>query len=240
MIVDIFIPCYIDQFFPETAWNMVKVLESLNCAVNYNPEQTCCGHPAFNNGNWDDCKEIGEKFIKEFLNDRYIVVPSASCVSFIKKQYGELFHNSALHNEYKQIQKNIYEFTDFVVNVLKITNIGAQLDGRAVFMDTCVSLGGYGLRQEPRTLLEKVKGLELVEMSCGDTCCGFGGFFSVKYEAISTAMAEQKVQHALDANVEYIVATETPCLMHLDGYMKAAGKPMKVMHIADVLASGWL
>jgi L-lactate dehydrogenase complex protein LldE len=219
---------------------MVKVLESLNCAVNYNPEQTCCGHPAFNNGNWDDCKEIGEKFIREFLNDRYIIVPSASCVSFIRKQYGEMFHNSSLHNECKQIQKNIFEFTDFVVNVLKITNIGAQLEGKAAFMDTCASLRGYGLRQEPRTLLSKVKGLELVEMEAQDTCCGFGGFFSVKHEAISTSMAEQKVEHALSAEVEYLIATDTPCLMHLDGYLKSSGKNLKVMHIADVLASGWM
>lgn len=240
MIVDIFIPCYIDQFFPNTAWNMIKVLESLDCAVNYNPEQTCCGHPAFNLGHWDDCKEIGEKFIKEFLNDRYIIVPSASCVSFIKKQYQEMFYNSALHNEFKQIQKNIYEFSDFIVNVLKITNIGAELNGKAVFMDSCSSLRSYGLTKEPRILLDKVKGLELREMENADKCCGFGGFFGVKYEPVAVAMAEEKIKCAMDTEADYIIATDSPCLMHLDGYIKNTTKPIKVMHLADVLASGWL
>lgn len=240
MIVDIFIPCYIDQFFPDTAWNMIKVLESVGCAVNYNPEQTCCGHPAFNAGHWDDSKEVGEKFIREFLNDRYIVVPSSSCVAFIRNQYPEMFHNSVLHNEFKQIQRNLFEFSDFLVNVLKITNVGASLAGKAVFMDTCASLRNYGLRREPRILLEKVKGLELLELPDAETCCGFGGFFATKYEPVSVAMAEEKVTHALSVQAEYLIATDSSCLMHLDGFIKSAYKPLKVMHLADVLASGWL
>jgi len=239
MIVDIFIPCYVDQIYPETALNMVKVLQKVGCAVNYNPEQTCCGQPAFNAGYWDDAKEIGEKFIKEFLNDRYIVCPSASCVSFIKNHFPEMFHNSALHNEYKQIQKNIFEFTDFLVNVLKITNIGATLNGVATYHDSCQALREYGIKREPRVLLEKVRGLQLRELAEGETCCGFGGGFAAKFEPISVSLAEQKIDHALATEAEYLISTDLSCLMHLDGVIQKNKKPLKVMHIADVLAAGW-
>ena len=239
MIVDIFIPCYIDQFFPDTALNMIKVLEKLGCAINYNPEQTCCGQPAFNSGYWDEAKEVGDKFIREFGNDRYIVCPSTSCVGFVKNQYTEMFHNSVLHNEYKQIQKNMFEFTDFLVNVLKITNIGATLEGVATYHDSCTALRSYGIKREPRVLLEKVRGLELREMKDTDVCCGFGGTFAVKMEPLAVSMAEQKVENALLTEADYIISTDTSCLMHLDGYIRKNEKPIKVMHIVDVLASGW-
>lgn len=239
MIVDIFIPCFVDQFFPNTAMNMVKILERVGCAVNYNPEQTCCGQPAFNSGYRDECKEVGEKFIKEFQNDRYIVSPSASCTGFVKNYYPQLFHNSVLHNEFRQIKKNMYEFTDFLVNVLKITDLGATLKGTATYHDSCAGLREYGIKQEPRILLSKVRGLELKEMNDTDQCCGFGGTFAVKYEPISVAMAEQKIVKAEETNADYLISTDVSCLMHLDGYLKKQKKPLQVMHIVDVLANGW-
>ena len=236
MIVDIFIPCFIDQMYPETAKNMVKVLEKLGCAVHYNVEQTCCGQPAFNGGFWNHAKEVGEKFIHDFLNNRYIVSPSASCVGMIKNYYPELFHNSALHNEYKQIQKNIYEFSDFLVNVLQVTDVGATLFGVATYHDSCSALRECNIKTPPRILLEKVKGLQVKEMKETDVCCGFGGTFSVKYEPIAVGMAEQKIEHALNTEAEYLISTDMSCLMHLDGYIKKRGAKIKVMHIADVLA----
>jgi L-lactate dehydrogenase complex protein LldE len=239
MIVDIFIPCFIDQIYPETAANMVKILERLGCGVNYNPEQTCCGQPAFNAGYRDECKEVGEKFIREFQNDRYIVSPSASCAGFVKNYYPEMFHNSVLHNEYKQIQKNMFEFSDFLVNVLKITDLGAKLEGVATYHDSCAALREYGVKREPRLLLEKVRGLELREMKDVETCCGFGGSFSVKFEPIAVGMGEQKVENAIETGAEYIISTDVSCLMHMDGYAKKQGKNIKMMHLVDVLASGW-
>lgn len=113
MIVDIFIPCFIDQFYPETAHNLIKILERLDIAVNYNPRQTCCGQMAFNSGFWDEARKVASKFLNDFPEDRPIITPSASCAGFIKNYYHILFHNSAQHNEYKQVKKNIYEFTDF-------------------------------------------------------------------------------------------------------------------------------
>ncbi len=238
MIVDIFIPCFIDQLYPQTAFNMIKVLEKLNVSVNYNPEQTCCGQVAFNSGFWDHSKCVAEKFIRDFSNDRYIVAPSASCVGMVRSYYPEMFHNTAFHNECKQLQRNIFEFTDFLVNILKVTDVGASFNGKVTYHDACSALRDYGLKDEPRSLLRNVKGLELIEMKNTDVCCGFGGTFSVKHEAISTAMAEQKVQNALDTGAEYIVSTESSCLLHQEGYIKKHNLLIKTIHIADILASG--
>lgn len=239
MIVDIFIPCFIDQLHPQVGFNMVKILERVGCAVNYNPEQTCCGQPAFNAGHWNDCKQVGEKFIKEFQNDRYIVSPSASCTGFVKNYYSEMFHNSVLHNEYKQVQKNFFEFSDFMVNILKITDVGATLKGVGTYHDSCAALREYGVKQEPRALLSKVRGLELREMNNTEICCGFGGTFSVKFEAIAVGMAEQKISCAEETQADFIISTDQSCLLHLDGYIKKQNKNLKGMHLVDVLASGW-
>lgn len=239
MIVDIFIPCFMDQLYPDIGFNMVKVLERTGCAVNYNPEQTCCGQPAFNAGYWDECKEVGEKFIREFQNDRYIVSPSASCVGFVKNYYPKIFHNTVLHNEFKTIQKNFFELSDFLVNVLKITDFGATLNGVATYHDSCAALREYGIKREPRILLEKVRGLELREMKDTEVCCGFGGTFTVKYEPISVGMGEQKIKNAEAVQAEYIISTDVSCLMHMEGIIKKENKSIKTLHLADVLASGW-
>ncbi|HNW97407.1 MAG TPA: (Fe-S)-binding protein [Bacteroidales bacterium] len=239
MVVDIFIPCFIDQIYPQTAFNMIKVLEKIDIGVNYNTEQTCCGQVAFNSGFWEHAKCMGEKFIRDFPNDRYIVAPSASCVSMVRNYYSELFHNTALHNEYKQLQKNIFEFTDFLVNIMNVKDIGASFNGIVSYHDSCSALREYGIKDEPRILLENVRGIKIHEMKNHDTCCGFGGTFSVKNEAISTAMAEQKVQHAIDSGAEYIVSTEASCLMHIEAYIKKHNSPIKTIHIADILSSGY-
>ena len=239
MIVDIFIPCYIDQYYPETANNMVKVLEKVGCGVNYNVEQTCCGLPAFQDGYWDNCKEVGTKLIHEFQNDRYSVSPGGACVNMIKNYYAEMFHNSMLHNEFKSVQKNIYEFSDFLVNVMKVTDVGAKLNGIATYHDACNALRELKIKEAPRTLLSKVRGLTLREMNESEMCCGFGGTFAKKFENIAVALAEEKTNHALKTEAEYIISTDMGCLMHLEGYLKKNNIAIKVLHIADALAMGW-
>ena len=218
---------------------MAKILEKLNVDVHYNPNQTCCGQMAYNSGYWDEAKAIGEKFINDFPNDRPIVGPSASCAGFVKNYYHVLFHNSSLHNEYKQLKKNFYEFTDFVVNVLKFEDIGATFEHKVTYHDSCASLREYKLGNEPRILLRKVRGLELIEMKDTHECCGFGGTFSIKHEPISTAMAQQKVENALATGAEYIVSTDSSCLMHMAGYIQKHNLPIKTIHLIDVLAAGW-
>jgi len=240
MIVDIFIPCFIDQLYPDTALNMVKILEKYGIGVNYNPEQTCCGQIAFKSGFWNEARSIAIKFLKDFSNDRYIVSPSPSCVGMIKNYYNEFFYNSAFHNDYKQVQKNIYEFTDFMVNILKVgDNTGAIFNETVTYHDSCSSLREINTSEQARELLKHVKGLKLVEMEESDVCCGFGYTFSVKNEAISTAMAQQKIQNAINTGASYIVSSESSCLMHLDAYIEKHKLPIKTIHIVDVLASGW-
>jgi L-lactate dehydrogenase complex protein LldE len=239
MNVQLFIPCFIDQMYPETGFNMVKILEKAGCVVKYNPDQTCCGQPAFNAGYWNEAKAVGQKFLKDFRSYDYIVSPSASCTGFVRNYYSKLFDNSALHNDMKLVQKNLYEFTEFMTEVLHVTDVGATLEGVATYHDSCAGLRECGIKSEPRELLAHVRGLEIREMDQVETCCGFGGTFAAKYEPISSGMADQKLHHALATEAEYLISTDLSCLMHLEGYIKKRGLPIKTMHIADVLASGW-
>jgi len=236
--VDVFIPCFIDQVYPQTAFNMIKLLEKAGLKVHYNPKQTCCGQMAFNSGFWDEARKLGIKFMNDFSSDRPIVGPSASCTGYVKNSYHELFHNSTYHLEYNHLKKNIYEITDFLVNVMHKTDFGSVFEHKVTYHDSCAALREYGLTNEARILLKNVKGLELIEMKDTHVCCGFGGTFSVKMEPISTAMAEQKVQNALDTGAEYIISTDSSCLMHQYGYIKKHKLPIKVAHVVDVLAAG--
>lgn len=197
MNVQLFIPCFVDQLYPQTAFNMVKVLEKGCCTVSYNTNQTCCGQAAFNAGFWNEAKSVAGKFIKDFDNTDYIVAPSASCVGFVRNYYSQLFENSSQHNTVKNLTSRIFEFTEFLVRILKIENFGSRFNAKATYHDSCAALRECKIKEEPRKLLEKVKGLELIEMADTETCCGFGGTFSVKFEDISYAMADQKIGHAL-------------------------------------------
>ena len=235
MEVGIFIPCFIDQVYPQTGMNMVRVLEKIGVRVRYNPDQTCCGQIAFNSGYWDDAKCVAEKFIRDFVSYKQVVSPSASCVAMVRNYYPGMFDNSVLHNENRQLRKRIYELTDYLVNVLKIEDVGASFNAKATIHDSCAGLREYGLKDEARRLLANVKGLEIIEMEDTDVCCGFGGTFSVKHESIATAMAEQKVENAVKTGAGYIISTEASCLMHLQGYISRNKIPIKVLHIADVL-----
>lgn len=237
MNVQLFVPCFVDQLFPETAFNMVNVLEQAGCSVDYNSNQTCCGQPAFNAGFWNEAKDVCSKFIRDFQGADYIVAPSASCVGFVRNYYSKLFDNSSYHNEVKELGNRIFEFSEFMINVLKVEDLGASLPGRATYHDSCAGLRECKIKQEPRILLSHVKKLELLEMNDVETCCGFGGTFAVKFEPISIGMADQKIQHALASGAEYIISTDLSCLMHLDGYIKYKKLKLKTMHIADVLAS---
>lgn len=239
MRVHIFIPCFMDQLYPETAFNMVKVLEKAACEVVYNPNQTCCGQPAFNAGFWDESREVCGKFIKDFEDAEYIVAPSASCVGFVRNYYNKLYENSSQHNKIKDLCSRIYELSEFLVDVIKIENFGAVLNAKATYHDSCAGLRECKIKEGPRKLLSHVKGLELTEMKDNETCCGFGGSFAVKFDDISVAMADQKVINAEAANAEVIISTDVSCLMHIDGYIKGKNKNIKTMHLADVLASGW-
>jgi L-lactate dehydrogenase complex protein LldE len=239
MNVQLFIPCFVDQLYPDTAFNMIKVLEKSGCTVSYNTNQTCCGQPAFNAGFWDEAKAVCGKFLKDFGGSEYIVSPSASCVGFVRNYYSRLFENSSMHHDMADVSKRIVEFSEFMVKILKTEDVGAVLNGKATYHDSCAGLRECRIKEEPRKLLARVKGLELTEMNDVETCCGFGGTFAVKFEAISIGMGEQKVENALATGAQYLISTDHSCLMHLQGYIKNKGYNLKTMHLADVLANGW-
>ena len=239
MDIQLFIPCYIDQLYPQTGFNTIKILEKAGCKVHYNPEQTCCGQPAFNSGYWKESASLAEKFLNDFNPDMPIVSPSGSCSSFIIHHYHKVLADRPdLLERHARMKDKIYELSDFLVNVLKITNLGATFAHKVTFHDSCSALREYGIKDEPRILLSQVEGLELVEMEESDVCCGFGGTFAVKNNAISSSMVEQKVQHALATQVEYVVSTEASCLMNINGYCSKNELPLKGIHLADILASG--
>jgi len=240
MKVQLFIPCFVDQLYPEVGMNMVKVLEKVGCQVSYNPNQTCCGQPAYNAGFMKEAKAVSEKFIHDFSGDEVIVSPSGSCIGYIRGCFEEIFDNSSVHNEAKAITKRSFEFTEFLVNELKIDNVGAELNAIATYHDACGALRECGIKKTPRQLLNNVKGLQLIEMKECETCCGFGGTFAVKYEPISIGMSQTKVSSALAVGAEYIISTDISCLMHLEGYIKHEKIKLKTAHIAEVLAMGWM
>ncbi len=215
---------------------MVTVLERAGCKVTYNTSQTCCGQPAFNAGYWEEAKTVCHKFIKDFEGTDYIVAPSASCVGFVRNYYPKLFDNSSLHNDVKEMGKRTFELSEFIVNTLGITDLGAKLSGKATYHDSCAGLRECRIKKEPRALLSQVKGLQLLEMNDVETCCGFGGTFAVKFDAIAAGMADQKVTNAIATGADYMISTDLSCLMHLDGYIKHKKLSLKTLHIADVLA----
>jgi len=239
MKVQLFIPCFIDQLYPQVAFNTVKILEKAGCTVAYNTQQTCCGQPAFNAGFWGESKDVCTKFVQDFDGADYIVSPSASCAGFVRNNYGKLFENNAFQSPAKKVASQIFELSEFLVKILGITDLGASFNGKVTFHDSCAGLRECNIKAEPRALLSQVNGLELVEMNDTETCCGFGGSFAVKYDTISVAMADQKIDHAIATEAEYIISTDMSCLMHLDGRINFNGQQIKVIHLADVLASGY-
>lgn len=239
MEVDIFIPCFIDHLYPQTGLNMVKVLNKLGCEVHYNINQTCCGQPAYNGGFAKEAIKVAKKFLNDYSGNRYIVSPSASCVGMVKTQYEYLFGNSSHRVKFKKIKSRLYEFTTFLLEVLEVEDVGASFNNKVTYHDACAAYYGLGIKEGPRKLLSKVKGLELLEMNESETCCGFGGSFAVKMEPISIGMAEQKIDNAMATAAKYIVSTDISCLMHLETFARKQGKEIETMHIADVLAQGY-
>ena len=236
-MVQIFVPCFIDQLFPNTAVNMVKLLQEAGCDLDYNPNQTCCGQPAFNAGYWQEAQGVAEKFVKDLSKIKApIVCPSSSCVGYARNFMSDLtFEDTKTQVAYERIQTSIFELSEYLVDHLQVVEFGAQLKAKAVYHDACAALRECKIKAAPRKLLENVKGLELLELPESDQCCGFGGTFAVKFEPISVAMAEKKVNHALSVGAEYMISADLSCLMHMQGYIENKKLPLKVLHLADLL-----
>ncbi len=235
MIVDLHIPCYVDRYFPFTALNMVEVLKRYGCAVNYPSDQTCCGMPALFDGFTEQCKEAGEYMIKQFQNDRPIVSCGTVCTSVMKCHYHDLFHNSAMHNEYKHVQQNLFEFSSFLTEKLNVKEAGKTLKLNAVFVGGCAGVNGCINHSSDIHLISTIHGIQLISLPDG-ACCGWGGTMARNDEKKSVEMASALLHQIKSTGADLIVSNEPGCLMHLMMVMKKQGMEIKTMHIADVLA----
>ena len=241
MRVSLFITCLNDQVFPQVGSAMVTVLRRLGVEVSFNEAQTCCGQPAFNTGYRKDARSMAEHFIDVFERDQadFIVAPSGSCTAMVRNFYGELFHEPADQSRrgaLERVQLRLREFSEFLVKELKVEDVGAHFKGRVTYHDACHLLRELHLSEEPRRLIRAVRGVEFVEMEAPDTCCGFGGTFSVKYAEISNAILGEKLARITRSGADYVVANDSSCLMQIAGGLSRAGSPVKTMHLAELLA----
>lgn len=235
--VAFFVTCLADQFFPEVAECAVRVLERLGVEVTFNAAQTCCGQPAFNTGYRDEARAVAAQTLSLLESADYVVVPSGSCTTMMRVFYPELFAGDPERlRKAELLGGRVVEFSEFLVKVLKIEDVGASFHGRVTYHDSCHLLRELGIESEPRRLIRAVRGVEFVEMNDYKLCCGFGGTFSVKFPEVSVAMAEDKLRAAAAAQAEYLVANDSGCLLHLQGVIHRQGLPIQTMHLAELLA----
>jgi L-lactate dehydrogenase complex protein LldE len=235
--VTLFIQCLVDGIYPDVADSMVRILDRLGFELDCPTRQTCCGQPAFNSGYRREARIAAKRFIEIFEPARTIVCPSGSCVTMVRHHYADLFkHNDDWLPRARRVAAKTYEFTEFLVDVLGVDDLGASCDGKITYHDSCHLLRNLRVRNQPRRLLQKVSGAEFVEMVDSDRCCGFGGSFSVKYADISAAMVEDKVNNIEKSGADIVVGCDMGCLMNIQGLLSRRGSSIKVMHIAQILA----
>lgn len=238
MKVSFFVTCLVDQLCPNVGVSAVEVLRRAGCEVVFDERQTCCGQPAFNTGYRREARKFAKRFIEIFEESDAdaIVSPSGSCTAMVKHFY-ELFPDDAeWRARAEKIAAKTHEFGSFLVNVLKIDEIGASGSGKVTWHDACHALRDLNIHNEPRRLLKNVKGMEFVELENADTCCGFGGTFSVKYPEISAAILDKKIAAIESSGASTVVACDTSCLMQIAGRLSRLGSSIKTKHLAEVLA----
>lgn len=239
MRVSLFITCLSDVFFPQVGRSVVEVLERLGVKVDFPAAQTCCGQPAYNSGYQKDASRAARQMITAFQKSEYVVAPSGSCVAMIRREYPELLKNDPIwHEAAVKLANKTYEFSEFIVQVLGIQEVEAALEAKATYHHSCHMSRALGVKQEPGMLLAGVQGLEMKELPYCQDCCGFGGTFSVKMSEISGAMVDEKVRHIEETGAEVLIGSDMGCLMNIGGRLQRAGKPVRVMHVAEVLAKG--
>ncbi|WP_216829100.1 (Fe-S)-binding protein [Alkalihalobacterium elongatum] len=237
MKVSLFITCLADVFYPGVGKDTVEILERLNCEVVFPDNQTCCGQPAYNSGYHKEAKDVAKHMIETFAASDYVVSPSGSCVSMIH-EYPHLFKDEeTLKAKADALVAKTFELTQFIVDVLKIEDVGASLPTKATYHTSCHMTRLLGVKDAPMKLLENVEGLEFASLPNKETCCGFGGTFSVKMVPISEQMVNEKIEHIEETEAEVLIGADCGCLMNIGGRIERQGKPIKVMHIAQVLNS---
>ena len=238
MKVSLFITCLIDQFAPQVGVSMVGVLRRLGVEVDFPDDQTCCGQPAFNSGFQSEARGLAARFINAFDGSQYVVAPSGSCASMVRIYYPDLFkHDARMFERANDLAARTYEFTEFLINVLGVEDVGARFEGKVALHQSCHGLRELNVRSEPLRLLKSVKGIELVELERAEMCCGFGGLFSIKYPHISGGILQEKIDTLKKSRADLVVATDYGCLMHMAGGLSRQRVAVTTMHIAELLAS---
>lgn len=237
MRVGLFVTCLADLMRPSVAFAAVKLLEDAGCMVEVPAAQTCCGQPALNSGDNADARAIARQVIKAFAGFDAVVGPSGSCMGTLRHDYPALFANEPeWRARAEDLARRSHELLSFLVDVLKIERVDARYDGKVTYHDSCAGLREMGVREQPRKLLASVKGLELVEMSGTEECCGFGGTFCVKYPEISTKMVDDKIANIQASGAGTVLGGDLGCLLNIGGRIRRRGLPVRVIHTAEVLA----
>ncbi len=233
----LFITCLVDQFRPSVGEAMVKVLKSHGVKLDFPQGQTCCGQPAFNSGHLAEARKMAKHFIEVFDGTDYIITPSGSCAAMVKKHYVTLFaDDTAMEERCRSLGERVYEFSEFLVKVLKVEKVKSAYSGRVTYHHSCHLLRELGIEDEPLRLLKSVQGLQYVEMQKADQCCGFGGAFSIRYPEISQAIVDDKIAQIKQSEADTVVANDTGCIMNLSSRINRLGEPIKVLHLAELLA----
>ncbi len=259
MRVFLFVPCFVDQLFPNVGVSTLKVLRHLGYEVYFPPEQTCCGQPAYNSGYFDEARLMAIHQINAFMPGNpalnpyssspdskgvefdpkhdYIVGPSGSCVAMMRNFYPGLLENDSRFSEVAaEFASRTFEFTEFITNVVGAEKFTGKLDAVVSFHDSCHGLRELHIKDGPRKILNRIEGLKLVELPYNEVCCGFGGTFAVKFPEISVAMADEKLKNFNLTKADILVSTDTSCLMHLQGRAKRNGSNQRFAHIAEIMA----
>jgi len=234
--VTLFIPCFVDLMFPKVGISIVQILERLGHTIEYPQDLACCGQPAFNSGYWDEARTVAINVLERLKDSEAVVIASGSCGAMLKVFYRELFAGTDHEPAANALSSKCWEFSEFLVKKLGVTDVGARFPAKVTFHDGCHGLRELGNKKPPRELLAKVRGLELVEMQDAEVCCGFGGTFAVKFPMISTAMGEVKCASASETGADYIISNDSSCLMQIQGLLDRQGKKIKTLHLAEVLA----
>jgi len=235
--VGLFITCLVDLFRPNVGFATIKLLENAGCQVEVPLSQTCCGQPAYNNGDLVNSREIAKQVITHFEDFDYIVIPSGSCAGMFKHHYPQLFSDEPEWQAKAEVfATRCYELVSFLTDVCDVTAVNASFEQTVTYHDSCSGLRELGIKAQPRQLLNSIPGIKLVEMKETEVCCGFGGTFCVKYPDISTKMVSDKVAHIEETKAEVLLAGDMGCLLNIAGRLTRLNSPVKVYHIAEVLA----
>jgi L-lactate dehydrogenase complex protein LldE len=236
MKVALFASCLADQLYPEVARSVSRVLGRYDCDVSFPPSQVCCGQPALSSGYFAEARQVASVLIDAFADSDYVVAPSGSCAAMVHHHYAELFKHDPKRSEAAaRLASKIYEFSQFMVKVLKVERVQGSFPHAVTFHPSCHAARLLGVQSEPLSLLSAVPGVQLVPLPHADDCCGFGGTFAIKLPEVSAAIADEKLRHVSSTGARYLVGTDLGCLMHLAGRMQRRGMAVEALHIAQLL-----